>query len=84
MQGLAKTFDVEETRVQTAEPLHTPMLGALTAHRNQLRQTTTRSANIDERFIEPAYVTQPTRDLLLLRHRCQHTEHRTLRVHQDS
>ena len=32
MQGLGRTFDVEETRVESAEPLHMPMLGAMTSH----------------------------------------------------
>src|ERR1700676_3330324 len=28
MQGLARALDVEETRVESAEPFHVPMLGA--------------------------------------------------------
>jgi len=51
----------------------------MTTHRNQSRRTATRSANIDGRFIEPAYAT----DLSLLDRRWQRTEHRDLRVHQD-
>lgn len=35
MQGLGGTFDIEETRVEPAEPLHMPMLGAMTSRRNQ-------------------------------------------------
>ena len=32
MQRLGGTFDVEETRVEAAEPLHILMLGAMTKH----------------------------------------------------
>ena len=43
MQGLGQALDIEETRVESAEPFHVPMLGAMTTHRDQLRRTTTRS-----------------------------------------
>ena len=29
MQGLSETFDVEETRVESTEPFHMAMLGAM-------------------------------------------------------
>ena len=31
MQGLGRAFDVEETRVESAEPFHVPMVGAMTS-----------------------------------------------------
>ena len=43
MQRLGGAFDIKETRVESAEPFHVPMLGAMTTHRDQLRRTTTRS-----------------------------------------
>ena len=36
MQGLGQALDVEETRVESAEPFHVPMLGALTSHLNPI------------------------------------------------
>jgi hypothetical protein len=61
MQRLGGAFDVEETRVKAAQPFHTPMLGAMTSNRNQLRPTATSSVTVICRTFAP----------LLLRRRCQ-------------
>ena len=36
MQGLGQALDVEETRVESAEPFHVQMLGAMTSHPNPI------------------------------------------------
>src|SRR3954453_6466736 len=41
MQGLVGTFDVKETRVESAEPFHIPMLGPMLIDRDQLRRIPT-------------------------------------------
>src|SRR5262245_20541163 len=41
MLRLANTFDVKETGVESAEPFHVPMLGAMTSRRAQLNGTAT-------------------------------------------
>jgi len=41
MLGLANTFDVEETGIQSTEPFHVLRLGALTSRRAQLSGTAT-------------------------------------------
>ena len=41
MKGLVGTFNVKETRVESAEPFHIPMLEPMTTHRNQMRRIPT-------------------------------------------
>jgi hypothetical protein len=45
MLGLANTFDVQETGIESTEPFHVPMLGAISSRRTQLSGTATVSAN---------------------------------------
>ena len=54
MQGLGKTFDVEETGIESAEPFHVPMLGAMISRRTQLGGAATRSVNVHRAPIELA------------------------------